>query len=289
MFSDWLSNLMDFQQNPYALLTVVILLLLLICLLLIIICLVSRCKRKSNLLLLRKKKAQIPTSPSIVGIVNGMPVKTYIRNPDYSPPLPPAIKPLPMPAYPPPPPVLEEVIEEEEDQANEDCESGSEGNSVIGLDNETYEQDREILHYSHILPRYERASASAGPSVISATLPRKLDHPYLQMISTVAPAPRNAMSQKRKSLEDQYEIVAKPYNSYENNNLQVLGFSSLRRDTKSGLLRAVPAVKPPVAPKPPKLPQLEQQLEPQQLQQQQPPGVDSLSQNGSDSGVDSDK
>ena len=280
---DWLSSLTDY--HPYLLLFILVSLLL-ICTLLIIICLVTRYKRKSRL----RRKKQLPTSPSIVGIVNGMPVKSYIRNPDYSPPPPPlapALKELPMPTYPPPPPALEDLLEEDESQE----ETGSSGNSVIGVDDdvEPLERDREILHYSHILPKYERPIATSGgpkkgPSVISATLPRKMDHPYLKMVSTPLP-PKDFRS--RKSIEDQYEIIARPLNSYENtnqSNLQVLGFSSLRRDTKSGLLRSsvpnlCPVKPPPVAPKPPLPPVLQSQG-----------ATDSLSQNSSsDSGVDSDK
>ena len=108
---------------------------------------------------------------------------------------------------------------------NSSSSSKSHRSSVIGIDTGPVleQNDREILHYAHILPRYDRATKVPEPA-------------YLQML--VPPPPKATAKAHahphRRSLEEQYEFVAGPMPPYENTEgrerLEVLGFSSLRRD-----------------------------------------------------------
>ena len=234
LFSDIVLLFTDLS-NPYPLLLLIITSLLILTLI-IIVCLVAKYKKK-----LKDTKAKVQFqqnlqgSPSIVGIAKGMPIKTIIDNPEYAD-------------------VrkkvhleltkkdsqgssgLKELSDLQEEESIEP-ESLRRTSSVIGIDM-IQEKDREIVHYSHILPRYQQQDTVSSHRHSSGE--SSSEGPYLHMITPLPPKEFMTLPRRMNTFHtnDGYEVVQKPLPPYENTMnrqaLEVLGFSSLRRD-RSGI------------------------------------------------------
>lgn len=185
-----------------------------------------RCRAQARAL------SKLPESASIVGIAKGMPVKKCLKaNPGYA-------------RYEPPTVVsrkasleLQQQPQQPDSISSSTVETSASNrssyrSSVIGIEAAPVEQsDRDLMHYAHILPRYRPAPEAAYLDVLTppraATLGRP-HHPWRAAPEAVA--------------AEQYEFVGRPMPQYENEQLQMLGFSSLRRD-KAGLGRQPPVDK----------------------------------------------